>query len=461
MNRQLKIIIIMVISYSIGYALPNDKYLNEYIKIGLKNNLELQSSKSGLEVYDARVNQAFSNFLPSIDITSRYTRAGGGRNFTFPLGDMMNPLYEALNLSTRFSNEEVSFIRPQEQDSKIELIQPIFNLGIINNYKAQDAQYEASAYDYQAKESGLIYNIKEAYYNYIKALQLVEIRKGAASLAKENYEVTKKLYDVDKAPKTDLLRSEVLMFSTEQELQSSVNMANMAKNMFNKEINRDFDAKVEYDSLSIEDLRHNTQGTRLEMVDLRLEKDGIDNAMRLRPEIKQLEMQMKSIEHAGNAISSDYLPSLALVADYGIQGEKYDFDKQSRYWMVSGMFTWKLFSGFGTKAKVQEMDAQRSSLEKMLESTKQLISLEVKNNYIDLRNNIEMLTVAEKALNSAEENYTMNKRRYEEGLNPYISLLDAQNTFFSSQSNYVITYFNILTSKAKLEKSVGQLTINN
>ena len=155
-----KVIVLMLVSFfALGVlkAEPNEKYLKEYIGIALNKNLALQSSKEMVNVYDAKLSQANANFFPMLNLSGRFTRAGGGRTFVFPLGTMMNPLYQALNLPTRFADEEVTFIRTQEQDTKLELIQPVINLGIYNNYKAQDDQFESSKYDYKTKTSGLQY----------------------------------------------------------------------------------------------------------------------------------------------------------------------------------------------------------------------------------------------------------------------------------------------------------------
>jgi outer membrane protein TolC len=146
-----------------------------------------------------------------------------------------------------------------------------------------------------------------------------------------------------------------------------------------------------------------------------------------------------------------------LVADYGIQGEKYQFDDQSRYWMVSGIFKWNLFSGFETSAKSQEMQAQINSLQKSSESLKQLINLEIQNNYYNYKNSYDQYDVAVKSYLSANENYDLNKKRYEEGLNPFISLLDAETTLKLTMENLYMTYYDVLTAKWKLNKSIGNL----
>ena len=188
-------------------------------------------------------------------------------------------------------------------------------------------------------------------------------------------------------------------------------------------------------------------------------EQAMEFALSSKPELKQLEFALKSAENAKSIMKSEYFPTLAVVADYGFQGEKYKFDKQSDYWMVSGVFSWNIFSGFGSKAKVDEAEAQMNSIQRSYENIKQLTRLEVKNSFIDLTNNIEQLSVAKKRYISAEENFKMIRRRYEEGLAPFINLIDAQTSLDGAKANYVVTYYSTLIAKAKLEKSMGAFYI--
>jgi outer membrane protein TolC len=457
-KNSLIILMFSLLIFSKTFPQQSTKYLREYIEIGLKNNLELQSAKEILNVYDAKLSQSFSNFLPKVDISSRYTRAGGGRSFIFPLGTMMNPLYEALfHQKDAFKDEEINFIRPEEQDTKVELVQPIFNLAIFHSYKAQDNLYESALNEYKGKEISFIYSIKETYYNYAKALQLVEVQKSAVNLAQENFDVINKMFKVDKVPKTDVLRADVLLSENQQTLQGAINQSTLAKNFFNNMLNLAFETEINVDSISILDLQ------KPEYIDALSPKITIEQAMEFalssKPELKQLEFALKSSENAKSIMKSEYFPTLAVVADYGFQGEKYKFDKNSDYWMVSGVFSWNIFSGLGSKAKVDEAEAQMNSIQRSYENIRQLTRLEVKNSFIDLTNNIEQLSVAKKRYISAEENFKMIRRRYEEGLAPFINLIDAQTSLDGAKANYVVTYYSTLIAKARLEKSMGAFYI--
>jgi outer membrane protein len=452
MKKIIFILSLLIIGVA-GYSQENKVYLKEYIKAGLKDNLELQSAKEVLNAYDAKVSQASANFLPKVDISSRYTRAGGGRSFVFPLGSMLNPVYEALNFPTRLEDQNINFVRSQEHDTKVELIQPIFNVAVYYGYKAQDNMYKSASYEFNAKELGAVFSIKEAYYNYAKTVQLVDVQKSALALAKENLDVTTKLFKVDKAPKSDVSRAEVLYATSEQALQSATNQMTLAKNFFNNLLSRELESVVNFNPIPFAELEKIENSDDLG-TDLTLEQ-SYEYAKSYRPELKQLNYAVKSAESAKKINLSDFLPNISLVADYGYQGEKYKFDKESDYWMVSGIFSWNIFAGFGSKSKMDEAEAQINSIMKTSERTRQLILLDVKNNFISLKNLKNELTVARKRVISAEDNYFDVRKRYEEGMAALISFIDAQTSLDAAKANYVVTFYSLLTQKAGFEKSIG------
>src|SRR5688572_19395000 len=78
--------------------------LDQYIKDGLKNNIVLQQKTISLEKALFDLKEANALFLPSFNLTSSYSSGKGGRYFNFPLGDLMNPVYNKLNDLTESSN---------------------------------------------------------------------------------------------------------------------------------------------------------------------------------------------------------------------------------------------------------------------------------------------------------------------------------------------------------------------
>ena len=73
---------------------------DQLVADALGANLELAASQASVEQRFTALDQARARYLPALDLTSRYTRASGGRSIDVPVGDLLNPVYATLNQLT-------------------------------------------------------------------------------------------------------------------------------------------------------------------------------------------------------------------------------------------------------------------------------------------------------------------------------------------------------------------------
>ena len=129
--------LLFLLFFLISPLMAQDNPLDVYIQIGLESNLALKQQKFSLEQSMKALNEARGLYFPSLDFGARYSRAGGGREIEFPVGDFVNPIYETFNdflqsqgLPARFPenipNQTVPFLREKEHETRLRLIQPIF-----------------------------------------------------------------------------------------------------------------------------------------------------------------------------------------------------------------------------------------------------------------------------------------------------------------------------------------------
>jgi hypothetical protein len=76
---------------------------------------------------------ANSYFMPSVGIQGNYTSGRGGRSISFPVGDMLNPVYSTLNQLTgtsnfpQIENVNTTFFPYNFYDAKVHTTVPIVN----------------------------------------------------------------------------------------------------------------------------------------------------------------------------------------------------------------------------------------------------------------------------------------------------------------------------------------------
>ena len=89
--------------------LPSNKVhaqqvLDEYIEVGLKNNIVLQQKNISLEKAMLSLQIANGMFSPSLNVLGNFINSVGGRSISFPVGDLLNPVYSTLNQLTGSDN---------------------------------------------------------------------------------------------------------------------------------------------------------------------------------------------------------------------------------------------------------------------------------------------------------------------------------------------------------------------
>jgi outer membrane protein TolC len=427
-------VLILLFSISPIFAELNDAHLKAYLEMGIQNNLDLKIMKDKMNSSHAKKLEAFSGFMPSVDFSSRYTEMNEG--ISIPMGDITIPIQPKKSTTTKF-----------------EATQVLFNPAVYLNYKMQSHMTKGDDYSYQATLHNTEYNILMAYYNCLKASSLVEMRKAALELAKENYYVTSKLYQVEKVPQTDLLRAQLGMMSGEQDIRDAENQYHLAGNYFNNLLNRDMNNPIEMEVLAPEYLYTLNINDELPAVDSL--SDAISIALKQRPEIKQVAEVEKSVKFAKSLSLSSFLPSVVGIGDYGWQSNSFSYAGDTDYWSITGMLSWNLFNGFGKAARVRQAHYSVTQMQKTLENTKHMIELDVRNSYDTYLHDRNLFEVSKQTYNTALSNYTMVQKQYQNDLAPMINLLDAKSMLDASKTNLIVGYINVITSKAKYDISLG------
>ncbi len=169
-----KYVSIAILFFLIQNIIAKDGLLENYIAEGLDNNLALKQKEFSLKKSILELREARGKFLPSISIEGRYSRAGGGRTIEFPVGDLMNPVYNAINATRLESgqqpfnfpvleNEIIPFLREEEHETKIRATQMVFQPALYYNQKIKSDLKSIHEYDVNIYKRQLIAEIKIAY----------------------------------------------------------------------------------------------------------------------------------------------------------------------------------------------------------------------------------------------------------------------------------------------------------
>jgi len=422
--------------------------LEGYIKEGLQSNQALKQRQLDYAAQLSALKEAKGLFFPDLSVNARYTVAQGGRQIVFPVGDLLNPVYSTLNMLTasdlfpQIENESFAFYRPKEHETKVSLVQPIFNSDLIQNYRIRQNHAEIARIGVDRYQRELIKEITQAYYDYQKAHNLVFLADTSFTLVQENLRVSQRLFDNHKVTIDAVYRSESELSKVEVQRAQANNMLQASLAYFNFLLNRSLDAPI--DLIPVDPLPPEISLEEASMM-----------AMQNRNELRQIQQYRQLNKHVTKLYRGGNYPGVFGVVDYGFQGEEYRFTQDDDFLLASLVMKWNLFQGNVNHQKVQQSKIEGEKLGELYSETEQQIRLEVINHYYALQAAYESVQSAGKQTETAQRAYELINRKYSEGQSSLLELIDARTSLTSAAANLFISQSEYFIRLADFEYAMG------
>jgi outer membrane protein len=420
--------------------------LDSYIAEGLENNLALKQKEYNYQKSLAALQEAKAMFFPDINFYARYTWADGGRVFNVPVGDMLNPVYTALNMLLQtdqfpiIKNQEFAFLRSHEHETKLTVIQPIIEPKIYYSHKISQQLSEVQLADEETYRRQLVADIQAAYFNYLKTMRLEELLADTKNLLEENVRVNESLFRNDKVTIDNVYRSKAELSLLEQHIAEAMKARQVSMAYFNFLLNRPLEGEImeetNYDSTFVT--------SSLELAS--------ENALGKREELAMLESYSKANDYYLNLNQSRIIPSVFGAVDYGYQGTRYRFTDEYDYWIASVVLRWELFHGYENRAQISQAKIGRETLQTRIEETKDQIRLQVIEAYYDLQASQKSIMAANETLKSARKAYEVTDRKFREGQANLIEYIDARTTMTNAEQNLIINRYDYYIKYAEFER---------
>lgn len=453
MKNFVKLLLLLMMGLFVSGVEAQNPVLEAYIAEGLLSNQGLKQKKLDYASNLSALKEARGLFFPDLSLNARYTVADGGRTIVFPVGDMLNPVYSTLNVLTgtenfpQIENQEFAFLRPREHETKMTLVQPIFNSELISNHGIRKQYTEIARIDVDRYKRELVREVTKAYYDYQKAYNLVWLADTSLSLVNENLRVSKSLFENDKVTVDAVYRSESELSKVEVQRAQANNMLEASKAYFNFLLNRALDSSI--------DIFTDTPRPVLLSLD-----DASSQAVQNRVELQQIKEYQVLNQHLIGLHRGNNIPGLFGVVDYGFQGEEYSFTSDDDFMLASLVLRWNLFKGNSNHHKVQQSKIEGEKLVELFSQTQQQIKLEVINHYYAMQAAYESVQSAEKQTRSAVRAYELISRKYSEGQSSLLELIDARTSLTSAAANSIIAEGAYFSQMADFNYAMGATQLN-
>lgn len=429
--------------------------LNDYIQVAFAENLQIKTAKLENNKQQVRISQAQALWNPSLDFNASYLLAEGGRNLIFPIGDLFNPSNTVLNqltnsdqFPTDLPNEEIQLTPNNFIDAQLNLSKPIINSTIKYNKLIQEYLSTLYQQDIEISKQDIRFQVKSAYYNYLKTIDAIKIVDNNRQLILEVLELNKKLIKYNKATK-DILNDVYYQIEALNSQQIQIEeQQSLAKALFNLQLNRDLEATILIDSTL-------TRNIIIESRELDL---LTENAYREHPELAKIMIGNQVNELNKERIDKEGQPTLGINAGLGIQTEDFNFDRGGPLLTLGLGVKWNILDGGLRNRKIEALEVDSEILAIQESQIKQKIRIEILQTLLALKSIEAQMQSEEIATRNAAESYQLIRTKYKNDRAILIEVLQAQSRLVSSELSQTLLKYDYLIKQAALEKSLSNIT---
>lgn len=413
--------------------------LEACVEQALEKNPGLIQAKLSKKIAERDVVVERSSFLPSVNSSVAYTHSVIGPSSDFridPQTGILVPLQP---------NEVASW----SSNANINVNMNLINGSNIFGYKQALSQKNSAQHSFEDSKQTIIYQVKERYYNLLKAEKLLEVAEDNIKLSEESLKRAEVLFEVGKVPKSDVLQARYEFENYRLSEIEARNSLKIAKASLNHILGRDTDLDIQ-----IVD--------NLDVVEVEVEyQDAMENATSSHPLIFKCTYDVAAAKDQVGLATSAYLPSVS--GYYGYSWRHKDFNEITNAfdtdysWYMGAQLSIPIFQGFSRSANLSKAKLYHKSQKELLIQTIRDIEFEVQNAFFEVQQAKKKIAVTQNAEEVANENLRLNQEKYNLGAGTMLDLINAQVSYTEAKSNQIQSLYDYKYAIARLQKAMGQL----
>ncbi len=387
MKKVISLMLILMASTLWGSEKIN---LNEALNIAYENNYEYQNVKIDQENIDLQVLEGYKSAAPKLDYSGGYIATG--------------------------KDNELGLMDGSESDQKFNHVfgisQPIYNGGtVITGIEIAKISQELMKYQLTKSKSQLKLEVIEAYLKILAQVEAIKVYEISLEEVKSAYNQAKRKYELNLISKSDYLPLKTKVISIETDLVEAQNQGEIYIIQFKNIIGFPVDQDIELKSLKYEKYD-------LDLIDIDAD---INYALSNNKESRISQLNTDIVEKQEKLSRANLLPQINAKLSYSAEDRHLNDSSDKWYWTAGVEINWMLFD-FG---KSWDAYARSKNETKKSENTKREtlddLRVTIRTNYIELVKLNGKIEAGEAELDATQENYDLQKRKYNEGI---ISITD-------------------------------------
>jgi outer membrane protein len=433
-----KIFILMTLLPVLGFSQEKRALsIKQAIQIGLENSRALHISSMKVLAADSRSSEANAARLPSVKLHVGYARLSEIDPFAVSLPFLPSPV-------------TISPIVLNNYATRLALQQPLFTgFKLENSAAAAEYSAEAASNDFAKDKLDLVFNIKSAYWNLYETREIKRVVDENVELMKAHLGDVENMMAQGLVTKNEMLKVQVQLSSSQLSQIDASNSVMLAMMTLNTLIGLPIDTEIDLTSAVQPQAMENQQLAEI-----------TQEAIAARADLKAAGMRVQAGEASVTATRGSWYPQVSLYGNYYYSRPNPRIlptkDEFKDTWDFGVNLSFDIWNWNTTKHQTDQAEATLTQSREALEQLKDAIALEVNQSYLMLLQSKEKVSVAEKGVEQADENYRITKNKFTSGTATNTDLLDAEVSLLQAKVNHTSSLVDFELAQARIMKAVGR-----
>ena len=333
-----------------------------------------------------------------------------------------------------------SLVTTKRADLTVEL--PLIDFTVFPAFRAGKLSAQAARLAHQFTVRNVLFGVTTAYYDVLKQQRVVEVNRQTLELARGQFDLAQKRFNVGDVTKTDVLRARVTVERAQRTLTESENALRLAHSVLASILNLGTErALVLTDPpaypVSVESLEALQQRAAAGREDLRVATLAVETAKARRGEV-----------------IARYGPRL--VAQWNnVWIDPATTSQPNDFWQATVALQIPFFEGGQRELDLRRAGLERTQAELSYENLTKSIAVDVKEAWLRVHSLEQTLQALHAEVEAADENYRSLENQYRAGTATSLEVLDALRDLNTSRTDLAVETYGYQLALRDLERVTG------
>lgn len=403
--------------------------LEQCIQLAVENSTDMRNARINLAIDGLRVKDARARYYPDIFLNGRYD-----------FSDAVDFGFERENYDLGVGGQYTLWDNGQRE---------------ANFSQAKDRRDATLNRNEQTKQN-LIFQVTQAYYNVLKAQELVKVDLEILERSRENTNRVRAFVKAGIQIEADVATAQVTEANDELSLLNDQNALEIAMATLPRIMGLD-PATLITVAEDTDYALYRDKG-QIEAVVLSIE-EAIQGAFETRPEFKELQSTIKRLEWDLTLARLSRWPQLNAEYNYNVNLDDYLHERENftdfRSWEVRTTLNFPIFDGGFRTRRIQEAELSLEQVREDASDLERSVALDVRQAYLNLRRAERAVDISNTQVRNAELSLQVIRGRFEQELSILLELLNAQTEFARALTNQVRAFYDYKIAQVALQRAMG------